>query len=129
VLPRQWRADRRVGRARIHEGGRAIVDLENLSVRRALEERHAALLAAHGMRNLDISQLRSSQRIVTQTIALDLHGRGCAGIAYNSNLNSGQCVALFEGRADIHPYGIAQTIPADDPDLKAVCGAWGIAVE
>lgn len=129
VITRQWRADRGVGRARIDEGGRPIIDLEDLSVRRALEERHAALLAAHGMRNLDISQVRSPQRVVTQTIALDLHGRGYAGIAYNSNLDGGPCVALFEGRATIRRYGKAQPIDAADPDLTAVCRAWGIAVE
>jgi RES domain len=129
VVTRQWRADRRVGRARIDEGGRTIVDLEDLAMRRSLEESHAALLAAHGMRNLDISQLRSSQRVVTQTIALDLYGQGCAGIAYNSNLDGGACVALFEGRADVQLYGAAQQIDAGDPDLKSVCTAWGIAVE
>jgi hypothetical protein len=129
ILPRRWRADRRVGRARLDEGERRIVDLEDLEVRRALEERHAALLAAYGMRNLDISQLRSSQRIVTQTIALDLHGQGCAGIAYKSNLDGQGCVAIFEGRVEVHRYGAAQAIPADDDDLTAVCGAWGITIE
>jgi hypothetical protein len=81
------------------------------------------------MHNLDISQLRSRQRVVTQTVALDLFGRGCAGITYNSNLDGGECVALFEGRAEIQPYGAAQRIDADDVDLKAVCAAWGVAVE
>jgi hypothetical protein len=81
------------------------------------------------MRNLDISQLRSRQRIVTQTIALDLFGQGCAGVTYSSNLDGGECVALFEGRAIVQPYGAAQRIAADDEDLTAVCGAWGIALE
>jgi RES domain len=128
-VPRQWRADRRVGRARLEEGGRQLVDLEDLTVRRALEERHAALLAAHGMRNLDISQLRSPQRIVTRTIALDLYGQGYAGITYNSNLDGESCVAIFEDRVDLQRYGAAQAIPVDDPDLTAVCRAWGIAIE
>lgn len=101
IVAKQWRADRQIGRARISAKTDEIVDLEDLAVRRSLEETHAALLAAHGMHHLDISQLRSDQRIVTQTIALDLRTQGKAGISYKSNLDGEVCVAVFEGRAQI----------------------------
>jgi hypothetical protein len=66
---------------------------------------------------------------VTQTIALDLHGQGCAGILYQSNLDGESCVAIFEDRVDVQRYGVPQAIPADDPDLTAVCDGWGIVVD
>lgn len=127
-IARQWRHERRVGRARIDVDPTLIVDLEDLTVRRELEEKHAALLAAHGMRHLDISQLRSSQRIVTQTIALDLHGSGHAGVAYRSNIDSQACVAIFEQRAVIRPWGAGQSIERDDVDLVAVAKDWKLEI-
>ncbi len=97
-------------------------------MRRALEEKHAALLAAHGMRHLDISQLRSSQRVVTQTIALDLHGLGHAGVAYRSNLDNQTCVAIFEQRVVIRPWGPSQPIERDDVDLMTVAKDWKLDI-
>jgi hypothetical protein len=125
----QWRADRRIARARIEGPDDRLVDLEDLDVRRELEERHAPLLAAHGMRHLDISQLRSSQRIVTQTIALELHAAGMAGVAYRSTLDNELCVAVFERRATLTRYGTPQTLDEDDEDLVAVCRAWKLDIE
>jgi hypothetical protein len=81
------------------------------------------------MRHLDIAQLRSDQRIVTQTIALDLFGSGKAGIAYRSNLTSAPCVAIFEGRTTPTPWGAAQTIEKNDIDLVAIAKQFGIDVE
>jgi RES domain len=129
ILPWQWRADRRIARARISAADEEIIDLENLEVRRRLEEAYAPLLAAHGMRHLDISQLRSEQRVVTQTIALELWAQGRAGIAYASNLDGQPCVAIFEGRTSISRYGPGGRVAADDPDLVAVAAPWLLRIE
>jgi hypothetical protein len=127
-IARQWRLDRRVGRARLDVDPSLIVDLENLAVRRALEEKHAALLAAHGMRHLDIAELRSSQRIVTQTIAMDLHGAGHAGVTYRSNLDNEECIAIFEQRVAIRQWGPGQRIERDDIDLVRVAKDWKLDI-
>lgn len=124
----QWRVDRRLAKTRIANDEDAFVDLEDLAVRRELEEQHASLLAAHGMRHLDISQLRSTQRIVSQTIALELYDQGRAGILYRSTLDDELCVAVFEGRGILRPYGAEQTIEADDEDLVTVCMAWKLDI-
>jgi len=129
IVSRQWRADRRIARARIAAECDEVVDLEDLGVRRRLEERHAALLAAHGMRHLDLSELRSDQRIVTQTIALELRAEGKAGVAYNSKLDGERCIAIFEGRTSITRYGSHRQIAADDPDLLAAITRWGLIIE
>ena len=129
IVPKHWRDDRRIGRARIAAPDHVIVDLEDLSVRRELEEKHAALLAAHGTRHLDISQLRSDQRIVTQTIALELWTEGKAGIAYSSNIDGQPCVAIFEDRTTIARYGPHRSISADDGDLLAATAPWNLVIE
>lgn len=74
------------------------------------------------MRHLDISNLRSSQRIVTQTIALDLWTQGKPGIVYKSNLDSGLCLALFEGTPTLNAYGRPRKILADDPLGREMAG-------
>jgi hypothetical protein len=125
----QWRADRRIARARVEGPDELFVDLEDLDVRRELEERHSALLAAHGMLHLDISQVRSTQRVVTRTIALELHAAGKAGIAYRSTLDDERCIAVFEARTTLTPYGSPQSLQAEDEDLLAVCRAWKLEIE
>jgi hypothetical protein len=72
------------------------------------------------MRHLDVSRLRSHQRIVTQTISLELVSQGKAGIRYRSNLDSEDCLAVFDTAVTPTRYGRDQTIEADDDDL----GAW-----
>ena len=129
IVTTQWRANRRIARARVEGPENLFVDLEDLNVRRALEEKYASLLAAHGMRHLDISELRSTQRVVTQTIALELYVAGKAGVVYGSTLDNERCIAVFEGRSTLTRYGSPQTLDADDEDLLAVCKAWTIEIE
>lgn len=129
VLVARWRADRRVGRARISAELDQIVNLDDPEVRRKLERTHAELLAGHGMEHLDIAEVRSKDRIVTQTIALDLWADGKAGVLYRSNVDDELCVAIFEGRTEITRYGPARPIPADHPDLAHVANSWELQVE
>lgn len=128
VIPAAWRDDRRVGRTLLKLDDDAVVDLGHSRVRRELEERFASLLAAHGMRHLDIAQLRSQQRIVTQTIALELMTEGRAAILYRSNLDSEQCLAVFDAHVRPRRYGTDQLIEADDEDLVTVADEWGLDI-
>lgn len=129
LITAQWRTNRRIARARVTDDEQMFVDLENLDVRREIEERYASLLAAHGMRHLDISQLRSTQRVVTQTIALELYASGKTGILYRSTLDNEPCLAIFEHRATLTPYGAAQELAIDDHDFISVRTAWNLEAE
>ncbi|MEJ7787461.1 MAG: RES domain-containing protein [Solirubrobacteraceae bacterium] len=129
VVASAWRHERRVGRTLLRLAPDSVVNLEDLVVRRELEEKHAPLLAAYGMRHLDVSQLRSHQRIVTQTISLELVSQGKAAILYRSNLDSEDCLAVFDTAVTPIRYGRDQTIEADDEDLVAVAANWGLEIE
>ena len=131
IVPSGWRADRRLARTRVNLDPAEVVDLDDLAVRAHLEAQHARLLATHGMRNLDLSQLRSPQRIVTQTIALDLWTQGRRALLYTSHLTDRPCLAWFERIDQDAPpaYGAAREIAADDPDLVELCATWKLRIE
>ena len=105
-----------------------LIDLEDLSVRRDLEHRHAALLETHGIAHLDISQLRSDQRFVTQTIARGLFRQGASGILYRSNIDSERCFALFETQAYLEPDGEAVPLTDPIPELLQICDEFNLAL-
>jgi hypothetical protein len=80
-----------------------LVDVDKPKTRESLMLRHASLLADRGHSHLDIADLRSRDRAVTQAISRSLFEEGAAGIRYRSNLDDSPCVALFEGRAGLYP--------------------------
>ena len=105
-----------------------LVDVDEPAVLTDLEHRHAILLAEHGMEHLDISQIRSEDRIVTQTIGRSLHGDGAAGLAFGSNLDDQPCFALFEGRATLEPLEPPVVVALDDDlgILRQVAAEYGL---
>jgi hypothetical protein len=78
-VPWRWRIEHVLAPAPVVASGR-IVNLIDPAVRAQLEERHAPILAQHSMPFLDISQVTSKTRIVTQTISRTLFEDGAAGI-------------------------------------------------
>lgn len=93
-----WREQRVLAPARAHLDG-PIVDLNDPRTRDELEKRHAALLAEHGLEHLDLHEITSRRRIVTQTIAADLFDRcEAAAVRFPSRLDGKKALALFEGR-------------------------------
>jgi hypothetical protein len=104
---------------------RVDVDVE---LHRELEHEHADLLAAHGMDHLDIAQVRSKERIVTQTVGRALFSRGYAGIVFGSNLDDQPCIAIFEGRAQLVPDGAPLELTPELPQLVQVCDEFGLRI-
>lgn len=108
-----------------------LIDLCDADVRHELELERAALLDAHGMDHLDLSEITAEQRPVTQTIAADLHDRlGAAAIRFPSRLDGNACVVVFEGRGQLEIVAepVALTDPAP-PALQTVCAGWRLALE
>nr|WP_234898688.1 RES domain-containing protein [Mycolicibacter kumamotonensis] len=107
-----------------------IIDLTDGAVRQEIEDRHAPLLVENGMEHLDLHEITTSRRVVTQTIAGVLYDRGVAAVRFLSRLDAEPCVALFEGRGDADLIGetVALTDPAPDP-LRIVTTEWNLDLE
>lgn len=83
------------------------------------------------MDHLDIAQIRSKDRTLTQAVTRFLTEKGAAGVLYGSNLDDQPCAALFEGRARLSPvagYEPEPLTPAH-PELVAVCEEFGLVLE
>jgi RES domain len=108
-----------------------ILDLTDPTVRHQMEQRHAALLAAHGMAHLDVTEVTLRRRSMTRVIAADAYDElGCAGIRFPSRLDGLPCFALFEGRASLE--AVDDPIPLTDPApraLKNVAAEWHLTLE
>ena len=108
-----------------------IVDLTELETRNELEKRHAALLAEDGLDHLDLHEITSRRRIITQTIAADLFDRcEAAAVRFPSRLDSKPALALFEGRGELVAAG--EPIELTDPapaSLVEVCDEWALTLE
>ena len=106
------------------------VDLIDAGTRQEIEDRHEGLLVDHGLEHLDLHQITTDRRVVTQTIAGDLFDRGAAAVRFPSRLDGNACIALFEGRGVANLAGnvVALTDPAPSP-LVTVSGQWKLDLE
>ena len=76
------------------------------------------------MAQLNISEVRSKNRPVTQAISRDLYERGAAGLLFRSNQDDKPCVVLLEGRARFVADGTAIALTDDVPELTLVCSEY-----
>ncbi|MCI0549173.1 MAG: RES domain-containing protein [Candidatus Rokubacteria bacterium] len=127
-ISRAWRRQHALAPASIALVGGALVDLDDVPSRERLARRHARLLARHGMRHLDISEVRSRQRPVTQAISRTLYDEGAAGVRFRSNLDDRPCTALFEGRGRLEPAGTPIPLTRDLPELLQVCAEYSLTL-
>jgi hypothetical protein len=128
-IPLKWRLDRILVQATVAIDSGELVSLDDAGLLAKLELRHVALLDEHGIDHLDISAIRSSKRIVTQTISQSLYEDGAVGIVYGSNLDDLRCLALFEGRAHLEPTGVSVSLGSPIPELLQVCEEWGLTLD
>lgn len=127
-VPWEWRQAHVLVRVRAVCDAGPLVDLDDPGIRNDLESVHAALLAQHEMDHLDISQIRSKTRIVTQTIGRTLYDDGASGISFGSNTDNQRCVALFEGRGHLEAVDDPVPLTTDHPDLLRVCSEYGLVL-
>ena len=129
LISRAWLLNHLLVPARLEFLSGDLVDLDNVELRHQLETRYAKLLREHGFAHLNISELRSTNRIVTQTIGRGLFDEGAAGVIFGSNLDDNRCLALFEGRCRLTPDGPAESLINPFPELLQVCREWDLAIE
>jgi hypothetical protein len=97
-----------------------------VELRNELEHELILLLVEHEMDHLDISQVRSRDRTVTQAMSRSLYERRYAGVRFGSNLDDEPCYALFEGRAELEPDGEPLELTSELEPLRRVCDEFGL---
>lgn len=124
-----WRRNNVLAPARIYHTG--VLDLEDAAVRAELESRHAELLADHGMEHLDLHELTTRQRAVTQAIATDVYHRlGIGVIRFASSRDGGPCFAVLEGHGELESTGADVALTDPPPEaLVTVAAEWGLELE
>ena len=99
-----WRREHVLAPLRLKLDG-PICDLTDIAQRRNIEEKHSSLLLEHDMQHLDLHEITTSRRVVTQTIAGDLYDEGVAAIRFPSHLDGNPCIAVFERRGELEHQG------------------------
>jgi RES domain len=116
-----WRREHVLVHATLEPAG-PLADLDDLSLRRELERTHGALLRQHGMEHLDISEIRSKTRPVTQAISRDLYEQGAAGLLFKSAIDDKRCIVLFEDRGSLQDSGERWIeLAGEVQELRLVC--------
>jgi RES domain len=125
AITEKWRQDNVLVPCTLLYEGR-LLDLTDVHERHEIETLHAQLLAEHGMSHLDMHEVTTRRRIVTQTIATDAYDNlDVAAIRFASSRDGHACIALFENRAELEEAGppIALTDPPPEPLVK-VAADW-----
>lgn len=125
----EFRRKKVIAPARITSDHDKLIDVDLVPIRHHLERRHAGLLAKHGMAHLDMGQIKSDNRAVSQAIARTIYDDGAHGIIFRSKLDLQRCYALFENRARLEPDGVPIPLTEDLPALLQVCREYQLAIE
>jgi hypothetical protein len=106
----------------------SICDIEDDALREAIKTEFAELLAAHGMRHFDLSEITSGTREVSQAVSRWLFEQEHAGIRFSSKLDNRTCYALFEGRAHLELEKEEHPLKDDFPELLQVCSDYSLVL-
>lgn len=118
AITEKWRQDNVLVLCTLIYEGR-LLDLTDAHERQEIETRHAQLLTSHGMSHLDMHEVTTRRRIVTQTIATDAYDNlDVAAIRFASSRDGHDCIALFEDRAELEQAG--PPIALSDPPPEAL---------
>jgi hypothetical protein len=116
-----WRREHILAPVRLRLDG-PICDLTDVPQRQRIEERHVDLMLEHDMQHLDLHEITTSRRVVTQAIAGHVYDDGASAIRFPSCLDGNPCVAVFEGRGELELAGeiLRLTDPPPTALLKVV---------
>ena len=135
VIPRDWRAARRLGVAVLRPALR-FVDVEDPDTIQSLRSVLAPVAVALGLPDIDLSAITGPQRQLTQELALHVYSLSDAsgrplygGLRYVSRHNrEWECWAVFADRLSQRVVRV-DPIAADDPGLYDAARILGLAIE
>ncbi|QEC49221.1 RES domain-containing protein [Baekduia soli] len=126
-VTRVWRQNNVLVAGRVARSGH-LVDLRERRLMEQLASAHALLLAAHDLLQLDVSEITSSDREITQNFSRDLYDKGASGLRFASALDTLGCVVLFEGRARLRPTPVQTPLTNAVPELLQVCSEFSLVL-
>lgn len=103
-----------------------IIDIEDVTILQHLAQLHAASLHKAGIDHLNIGELRSAPRQITQAISRSLYDKGAAGILFRSKYDNQLCIALFEDRAFLTLAGDPEPLTKPLSTLLQVCSQYNL---
>lgn len=127
----KWRKDHVLAQAKVMmKSDHIFIPVEEFKVRHQLEKLLADILKREKIEHLNIHELRSKNRHVTQAISRTVYEEWeSAGIEFRSRLDKCLCYALFEGRAYLQQIGKAISLDEDVPLLAKVCDEYGLSLD
>jgi len=135
VIPRDWRAARRLGVTVLAPPLR-FVDVEDAEIVQALRPTLAPVAVTLGLPDVDLSAITGPRRRLTQELALHVYNQVdpsgsplFAGVRYVSRHHHGwECWAVFADRIAQRVLRV-ESIAADDPGLYDAARTLGLAIE
>ncbi|HEY5856545.1 MAG TPA: RES domain-containing protein [Aldersonia sp.] len=76
-----------------------LIDLTEVPTRQEIEDRHFKLMLEHGLEHLDLHEVTTSRRVITQTIAADLFDRGASAVPFHLALTAMRASPSSRGAA------------------------------
>lgn len=133
-ITRAWREGNALVPVRIVlSDGAHVLDLTDDHECRRLEATHAQLLVDYGIGRLDLHEITTRRREVTQAIATHAYDEEDVGIVrYPSSIDlaATPCYALCEGRAHLEAVGEAVMLTDPPPEaLQNVAAGWNMQLQ
>jgi len=127
VVSPAWRRAHVLIRAAIFTVGHArLARIESRRTLNCLKRDHVSLLAGLGIHKLNLSVIRSRDRIITQQFSRTLYQTGAAGIAFKSRLDGRPCFTIFEGRGSFRKRSRPIPMTDDWPELVRLYGEYNL---
>jgi len=128
VVSSEWRRAHVLVWAEVEFQKGRFVALEAPAVLERLAQIHKPLLQRFGIKKLELNNVRSRQRLLTQSLARTLYDEGNAGILFHSRLDGKLCYALYEGRARLVQAAKPISLTSNHPDLIRICGEYTLVL-
>ena len=128
TVPMEWRRAHVLIECQLKIIKGAIVDLAHGAIKKDLKKQLKDFLKEQKIRVLNMKELRSKNRMLTQKISRALFEDGYAVIKFTSHLDRQPCYALFEARAELHPTKTKILLSENFKEFQQVCNEFGLEI-
>jgi hypothetical protein len=121
ILTRTHLENRGLSPAKIRPEAVRLLAVEDLRVRRDLTKNLAPTLVAQSVNYLDLGEIRSDNRALTQAISRQAYEEGYHMLMFSSKIDGRPCFVLFENRSHLQQAGEPEPLAPDLPEIQTIC--------